>query len=39
VALQMAAIVKDTHPRLARFLRLPEDVDWQCIAKGYFTQD
>jgi thymidylate synthase ThyX len=38
VALQMAAIVKDTHPRLARFLRLPEDVDWRGIDTAYFVE-
>lgn len=38
VALQMAEIVKQTHPRLAKFLRLPKDVDWRTIESNYFMQ-
>jgi thymidylate synthase ThyX len=38
VALQMAEIVKETHPRLTRFLRLPKDIHWGDIDKEYFAQ-
>lgn len=38
VALQMAEIVKETHPRLARFLRMPKDIHWGDIDVEYFTE-
>jgi thymidylate synthase ThyX len=38
VALQMAEIVKSTYPRLARFLRLPRDVNWRGIDEAYFVE-
>jgi thymidylate synthase ThyX len=38
VALQMAEIVKETHPRLAHFLRIPKDTNWGDIDEGYFAQ-
>ena len=37
VALQMAEIVGEIHPRLTRFLRLPKDVDWRAIDETYFA--
>lgn len=38
VALQMAEIVKETHPRLTQFLRLPKDILWGDIDKEYFAE-
>jgi thymidylate synthase ThyX len=38
VALQMAEIVKEIHPRLARFLRMPKDIHWGDIDVEYFTE-
>ena len=38
VALQMAELVSEIHPRLSRFLRLPEDTDWRAIDKAYFAE-
>ena len=38
LALRMAEIVKEVHPLLASFLRLPEEVDWRDVEKENFTQ-
>ncbi len=38
VALQMADLVKQVHPNLARYLRLPKEIDWQAIDREYFSQ-
>jgi len=38
VALQMAEQIKEVHPLLAGFMRLPADVDWRMIEREHFTQ-
>lgn len=38
LALRMAEIVKEVHPLLASFLRLPGEVDWRDVEKENFTQ-
>ncbi len=38
VALQMAEIVKEIHPRLTKFLRLPKDADWRSIDTANFLE-
>ncbi|TFH35427.1 MAG: FAD-dependent thymidylate synthase [Anaerolineales bacterium] len=38
VALQMAELVKEIHPHLARFMRIPGDMDWRAIDADYFAQ-
>jgi thymidylate synthase ThyX len=38
VALQMAEQIKEVHPLLAGFMRLPADVDWRTIERENFTQ-
>ncbi len=37
VALQMAEIVQQVHPRLSRYLRLPKEVGWREVDQQYFA--
>jgi thymidylate synthase ThyX len=38
LALQMAEQIREVHPLLAGFMRLPEDVDWRMIERENFTR-
>jgi len=38
VALRMAELVREVHPLLAGFLRLPEGVNWHDVERENFTQ-
>ena len=38
LALQVAEQIREVHPLLAGFMRLPEDVDWRMIERENFTQ-
>lgn len=38
VALQMAELARELHPRLSRFLRLPKDIDWRGIDDAHFAE-
>lgn len=38
IALRMAELVREVHPNLARFMRLPESADWREIEQEHFSQ-
>ncbi|MGD2253120.1 MAG: FAD-dependent thymidylate synthase [Anaerolineales bacterium] len=38
IALRMAEILRQVHPILASFMRLPEDADWRQIESEHFSQ-
>jgi hypothetical protein len=38
LALQMAEQIREVHPLLAGYMRLPEDVDWRMIERENFTR-
>jgi hypothetical protein len=38
IALRMAELLRQVHPILASFMRLPEDADWRQIESQHFTQ-
>jgi thymidylate synthase ThyX len=38
IALRMAEILRQVHPNLASFMRLPKDADWRQIESEHFTQ-
>jgi thymidylate synthase ThyX len=38
LALQMAEQIREVHPLLVGFMRLPEDADWRAIERENFTQ-
>jgi thymidylate synthase ThyX len=38
LALQVAEQIQEVHPLLAKFMRLPADVDWRAIEREYFTK-
>jgi thymidylate synthase ThyX len=38
LALKMAEMVREIHPTLSAFMRLPEGVDWRSIEAEFFTQ-
>jgi thymidylate synthase ThyX len=38
IALQMADLIREVHPTLASFMRIPEDADWREIEREHFAQ-
>jgi thymidylate synthase ThyX len=38
LALKMAEMVREIHPTLSAFMRLPEGADWRSIEADFFTQ-
>ncbi len=38
LALKMAEMVREIHPTLSAFMRLPEGADWRSIEEEFFTQ-
>jgi thymidylate synthase ThyX len=38
IGLRLAEMVREVHPLLASFMRLPEDVTWQTIEEEHFEQ-
>lgn len=38
VALRMAEMIREVHPLLGAYLRLPQGVDWREIEAEHFTQ-
>jgi thymidylate synthase ThyX len=38
IALRMADLIREVHPMLAGFMRLPEGADWRKIEEEHFFQ-